>query len=141
MGIMQILYRHRPHVVHVGAGVDFAPGTRSVVRGDGLHARAQPDARAGRDGILRPEAQYIDALVAPTIALIGAENIGDGTQRPLPVAIGLGGILFVMASGRYLGLGETLPALLLVGGGIFSVSYLMLTGKRAMPGACDCWLR
>src|SRR5258708_12030219 len=51
-------------------------------------------------GVLRPEAQYIDALVALTIALIGAENIGDGTHRPLPVAIGLGGILFVMALGR-----------------------------------------
>ena len=36
-------------------------------------------------GILRPEGQYIDALVALTIALIGAENIGDGTHKPLPV--------------------------------------------------------
>jgi len=85
-------------------------------------------------GILRPEAQYIDALVALTIALIGAENIGDGTHRPLPVAIGLGGILFVMALGRYFGLGVTLPTLLLVGGGIFSVSYLMLTGQMRDAG-------
>ena len=85
-------------------------------------------------GILRPEAQYIDALVALTIALIGAENIGDGTHRPLPVAIGLGAILFVMAIGRYLGLGVTLPALLLLGGGIFSVSYLMLTGQMRDAG-------
>jgi hypothetical protein len=90
-------------------------------------------------GILRPEAQYIDALVALTIALIGAENIGDGTHRPLPVAVGLGGILFVMALGRYFGgpayrLGVTLPTLLLVGGGIFSVSYLMLTGQMRDAG-------
>ena len=85
-------------------------------------------------GILRPEAQYIDALVALTIALIGAENIGDGTHRPLPVAIGLGGILFVMALGRYFDLGVTLPTLLLVGGGIFSVSYLMLTGQMRDAG-------
>ena len=28
-------------------------------------------------GVLRPHAEYIDALVALTIALIGAENIGD----------------------------------------------------------------
>lgn len=85
-------------------------------------------------GILRPEAQYIDALVALTIALIGAENIGDGTHRPLPVAVGLGAILFVMALGRYLGLGVTLPTVLLVGGGIFSVSYLMLTGQMRDAG-------
>src|ERR1700692_3871792 len=85
-------------------------------------------------GILRPEAQYIDALVALTIALIGAENIGDGTHRPLPVAIGLGGILFVMALGRYFDWGVTLPTLLLVGGGIFSVSYLMLTGQMRDAG-------
>jgi hypothetical protein len=66
--------------------------------------------------------------------LIGAENIGDGTHHPLPVAAGLGAILFVMALGRYLGLGVTLPSLLLVGGGIFSVSYLMLTGQMRDAG-------
>jgi hypothetical protein len=85
-------------------------------------------------GILRPEGQYIDALVALTIALIGAENIGDGTHHPLPVALGLGAILFLMALGRYFDLGVTLPTLLLVGGGIFSVSYLMLTGQMRDAG-------
>jgi hypothetical protein len=85
-------------------------------------------------GILRPDAQYIDALVALTIALIGAENIGDGTHRPLPVATGLGAILFLMALGRYFDLGVTLPLLLLVGGGIFSISYLMLTGQMRDAG-------
>jgi hypothetical protein len=85
-------------------------------------------------GILRPEGQYIDALVALTIALIGAENIGDGTHRPLPVALGLGAIMFLMALGRYFDLGVTLPTLLLVGGGIFSVCYLMLTGQMRDAG-------
>jgi hypothetical protein len=85
-------------------------------------------------GILRPQAQYIDALVALTIALIGAENIGDGTHRPLPVAMGLGAILLLMALGRYFDLGVTLPTLLLVGGGIFSASYLMLTGQMSDAG-------
>jgi hypothetical protein len=85
-------------------------------------------------GILRPEGQYIDALVALTIALIGAENIGDGTHHPLPVALGLGAILFLMALGRYFDLGVTLPTLLLVGGGIFAVSYLMLTGQMRDAG-------
>src|ERR1700691_2594606 len=80
-------------------------------------------------GILRPEAQYIDSLVALTIALIGAENIGDSTRHPLPVALGLGGLLFVMAGAKYLGAPVTLPTLLLVGGGIFPSHYLMLTGQ------------
>jgi hypothetical protein len=79
-------------------------------------------------GVLRPEAQYIDALVALTIAMIGAENIGDSTHRPLAVALGMGGILFVMAFAQYLGAPVTLPVLLLIGGGIFAANYLMLTG-------------
>jgi HupE / UreJ protein len=79
-------------------------------------------------GILRPEAQYIDALVALTIALIGAENLGDSTHKPLFVALGMGGILFVMALGQYLGAPVTMPMLLLIGGGLFSTNYLMLTG-------------
>jgi hypothetical protein len=79
-------------------------------------------------GILRPDAQYIDALVALTIALIGAEIIGDATHRPLTVALSLGGILFALAIAKYFGLGVTLPMLLLIGGGIFAASYLMMTG-------------
>ena len=63
-------------------------------------------------GILRPEAQYIDALVALTIAMIGAENIGDSTHKPLLVALGMGGILFAMAFAQYLGAPVTLPVLL-----------------------------
>ncbi len=80
-------------------------------------------------GVLRPDAQYIDALVALTIALIGAENIGDSTHRPLPVALGLGGLLLAMASLKALGLGVKLPITLLVGGGIFAAFYLLLTGQ------------
>ena len=38
-------------------------------------------------GILRPHAEYIDALVALTIALIGAENIAVATRRPGAVAM------------------------------------------------------
>jgi hypothetical protein len=79
-------------------------------------------------GILRPEAQYIDALVALTIALIGAENLGDSTHKPLFVALGMGGIMFVLAFARYLGAPVLLPMLLLIGGGLFSANYLMLTG-------------
>jgi hypothetical protein len=79
-------------------------------------------------GILRPEAQYIDALVALTIALIGAENLGDSTHKPLFVALAMGGILLAMAIAQYLGAPVTMPMLLLIGGGIFSANYLLLTG-------------
>jgi hypothetical protein len=79
-------------------------------------------------GILRPEAQYIDALVALTIALIGAENLGDSTHKPLFVALGMGGIMFFMALAQYLGAPVTMPMLLLIGGGLFSANYLMMTG-------------
>lgn len=85
-------------------------------------------------GILRPDGQYIDALVALTIALIGAENIGDATHKPLTVALGLGGILFAMAIAKYFGLGVTLPMLLLIGGGLFAASYLMMTGHMRDAG-------
>jgi hypothetical protein len=86
-------------------------------------------------GILRPDGQYIDALVALTIALIGAENIGDATHRPLPVALGLGGLMAVLAFAKLLGLGAvTLPALLLAGGGLFSACYLMMTGTLRDAG-------
>jgi hypothetical protein len=79
-------------------------------------------------GILRPEAQYIDALVAFTIAMIGAENLGDSTHKPLGVALGMGGLMFVLAFAQYLGAPVILPTLLLIGAGIFGANYLMLTG-------------
>jgi hypothetical protein len=79
-------------------------------------------------GILRPEAQYIDALVALTIAMIGAENLGDSTHKPLFVAVAMGGIMFALALGKYLGAPVGLPMLILIGGGIFSANYLLLTG-------------
>jgi hypothetical protein len=86
-------------------------------------------------GILRPNGQYIDALVALTIALIGAENIGDSTHRPLPVALGLGGLMIVFAVARLLGFDAvTLPPLLLFGGGTFAACYLMMTGKMRDAG-------
>jgi hypothetical protein len=79
-------------------------------------------------GVLRPEAQYIDALVAFTIAMIGAENLGDSTHKPLVVALGMGGLMFVLAFAQYLGAPVILPTLLLIGAGIFGANYLMMTG-------------
>jgi hypothetical protein len=86
-------------------------------------------------GILRPNGQYIDALVALTIALIGAENIGDSTHRPLPVALSLGGLLLALAAAKFLGVSAiTLPTLILGGGALFAASYLMMTGRMSDAG-------
>jgi hypothetical protein len=78
-------------------------------------------------GIIRPHADYIDALVALTIAMIGAENVAVATHRPGIVAAATGGLLILMAVGSYLGLGG-LPPLLLLGAGLFAANYLMLSG-------------
>jgi hypothetical protein len=48
-------------------------------------------------GVLRPHAEYIDALVALTIALIGAENIVVQTRKPTFVALAAGASLAFMA--------------------------------------------
>jgi hypothetical protein len=79
-------------------------------------------------GILRPHPEFIDALVAFTIAMIGAENLGDSTHKPLTVALGMGGLMFALAFAQYLGAPVILPSLLLIGAGIFGANYLMLTG-------------
>jgi hypothetical protein len=84
-------------------------------------------------GILRPHAEYIDALVALTIALIGAENFAVATRRPAVLAAGLGGMLLVMALLKLFGLGG-LPALLLLGAGLFSANYLMISGHLRDAG-------
>jgi hypothetical protein len=80
-------------------------------------------------GIVRPDARYIDSLVALTIALIGAENIGDSTRHPLPLALGLGGLLLAMAGAKMLGAPIGLPMTLLLGGALFAACYLLLTGQ------------
>ncbi|HZZ35676.1 MAG TPA: HupE/UreJ family protein [Caulobacteraceae bacterium] len=78
-------------------------------------------------GVFRPHAEYIDALVALTIALIGAENFAVATHKPVVIAAGLGGLLLAMAALKLFGLGG-LPALLLFGAGLFSANYLMISG-------------
>lgn len=78
-------------------------------------------------GIIRPHAEYIDALVALTIAMVGAENVAIATHRPGIVAAGTGGALILMAVLSALGLGG-LPSLLLLGAGLFAANYLMLSG-------------
>src|ERR1700722_17668264 len=79
-------------------------------------------------GILRPHAEYIDALVALTIALIGAENIVVQTRQPKIVALGVGTCLLLMALFQILGFGG-LPSLLLLGAGLFTANYLLISGN------------
>ena len=78
-------------------------------------------------GVIRPHAEFIDALVALTIAMIGAENVSVATHRPGIVAAGVGGTLILMAAASFLGFGG-LPSLLLLGAGLFAANYLMLSG-------------
>ena len=79
-------------------------------------------------GVLRPHAEYIDALVALTIALIGAENIVVQTHRPKLVALGVAACLGLMAALQFLGFGG-LPSLLLLGAGLFTANYLLISGN------------
>ena len=84
-------------------------------------------------GIIRPHAEFIDALVALTIALIGAENIVVATRRPRIVALWTGGSLAFMAGLRLAGIG-LLPPLLLTGSAMFAAYYLMVSGHLRDAG-------
>jgi hypothetical protein len=84
-------------------------------------------------GVLRPHAEYIDALVALTIALIGAENIVVQTGRPKWVAFGAAACLGLMALFQSLGFGG-LPSLLLLGAGLFTANYLLISGNLRDAG-------
>lgn len=78
-------------------------------------------------GVIRPHAEFIDALVALTIILIGAENIVSTTRRPEMVASALALALGLMAALTLFGIGS-LPVPLVLGAGIFSASYLLMSG-------------
>jgi HupE/UreJ protein len=84
-------------------------------------------------GIIRPHAEFIDALVALTIAVIGAENIAVATHRPGVVALGLGSLLLSMALVRMGGVG-LLPSALLFGAALFCCCYLMISGQLRDSG-------
>jgi|HubBroStandDraft_1064217.scaffolds.fasta_scaffold00118_25 hypothetical protein len=78
-------------------------------------------------GILRPRAEFIDALVGLTIALIGAENVAVASRRPGLVALAAAALLGAMALGDWFGV-TGLPPLLLVGAGLFAANYLNISG-------------
>ena len=78
-------------------------------------------------GIVRPHAEFIDALVALTIALIGAENLAVESQRPGPIALLMALGAATMIGLKLMGFGS-LPTLLLLGAGLFTSNYLMISG-------------
>lgn len=78
-------------------------------------------------GLVRPHAEFIDALVALTIALIGIENLAVQSGRVGLLAIATAVGLFAMAALRIAGIG-LLPVALLVGAGLFASNYLMISG-------------
>ena len=78
-------------------------------------------------GVLRPHAEFIDALIALTIALIAVENVAVASRRPGLLALSTGGVLVALAVLRLFGVG-LLPPLLLLGAGLFAANYLMVSG-------------
>ena len=78
-------------------------------------------------GILRPHAEFIDALIALTITLIGIENVSVASHRPGLLALATGSALVGLAVLRLFGVG-LLPPLLLGGAGLFAANYLMVSG-------------
>jgi hypothetical protein len=79
-------------------------------------------------GVLRPHAEFIDALIALTIMLIGIENVSIASRRPAVMALCTGGVLIGLAGLRMYGVG-LLPPLLLAGAGVFAANYLIVSGQ------------
>ena len=79
-------------------------------------------------GVIRPHGQYIDALVALTIALVGVENVIVSLEKPAKIALLTGAFLLFLALLSFNGIGVLPPALLL-GTGIFSAAYLLISGQ------------
>ena len=84
-------------------------------------------------GVIRPHGQFIDALVALTIALVGVENVVVSLNKPAKVAWSTGGFLLVLALLSFWGIGVLPPALLL-GTAIFSAAYLLISGQLHESG-------
>ncbi|MGI4880919.1 MAG: HupE/UreJ family protein [Janthinobacterium lividum] len=84
-------------------------------------------------GIIRPHAEFIDALVALTIALIGVENIVVASKRPRTLALASGGLILAMGLLSLAGVG-LLPPALLIGTSIFTCCYLLISGSLQDAG-------
>jgi hypothetical protein len=79
-------------------------------------------------GILRPQPEFIDSLVALTIAMVAAENMAHSAHRERIFATAFGGMLAAFVLAHLLGLLGGPPVPLLIGAGIFAVCYMMMSG-------------
>jgi HupE / UreJ protein len=84
-------------------------------------------------GVIRPHGQFIDALVALTIALVGVENVVVSLEKPAKIALFTGAFLLVMALLSFWGIG-VLPPELLLGTALFSAAYLLISGQLHESG-------
>ncbi|MFT4077436.1 MAG: HupE/UreJ family protein [Asticcacaulis sp.] len=78
-------------------------------------------------GIIRPHAEFIDALVAFTIGLVGIENIVHTQKNAFWPSLAAGGFLLAIGVLKVFGIG-LLPPLLLFGAALFTFCYLMVSG-------------
>ncbi|MFZ1990026.1 MAG: HupE/UreJ family protein [Alphaproteobacteria bacterium] len=76
-------------------------------------------------GILRPHAEFIDALIGLTIALVGAEIVAESTHHAAAISLGVFTLLTSMAIANFFGF-VSMPTLLLIGGALFGSNYLMI---------------
>jgi len=79
-------------------------------------------------GILRPQPQFIDCLVALTIAMVAAENMAHSAHRTRTIALAFGGMIGAFVLAHLLGVLGGPPVPLLIGAGIFAVCYMMMSG-------------
>jgi hypothetical protein len=79
-------------------------------------------------GVLRPHAEFIDALIGFTIALVGAERLAETSGRPGWVALAVLSLLIAMAVIEPFGL-VSMPAALLLGSGVFGANYMLIAGR------------
>ena len=79
-------------------------------------------------GFLDPHPDFINVLIALTIALIGAENFVVATHRAFAIAAGAASLLLAMLVVKIGGFG-LLPTPLLAGSALFAFCYLMMSGQ------------
>jgi hypothetical protein len=79
-------------------------------------------------GLLRPHAEYIDALIGLTIALVGSDIVASATGRRGLISLCIGLFMAAMALCTASGFGG-LPTVLLLGAGLAASCYLMISGR------------
>ena len=78
-------------------------------------------------GVVRPHAEFIDALIGFTIALVGAEGVAETSGRPGWVSAAILSLLLLMAAAQGIGW-RSMPVELLIGAGLFGANYVLIAG-------------